>query len=550
MAMPDMRTLNRLFQWLVTVTSGQSRLGPKEDKKQGERKARSSTELVEGREAKAKALSEKDKRTVERIGERGLLTYLHNLIDLDAVAAAYKKAGIRHCEVCLRTPGGGMFKEEVQEMKESELGVVPGAVAVATGEDALIKEEQDDGTSGGCKWFQPRIPELVSRRICCALILYSAPIPDEDDPIPSSVLAHIYAVSRRQKRDESPSVSAYYSWSDVLAVAGIEVPDTALKLFYEDVWLPFCIRVSRPGLTFSAHKRLLPDPYQKANDHHVGARGLCQIFLMRQQIMRAIRFVLSHKLEELDAYLRSPSGRDMGDSMPVWWCPWIHDLSLMFGFSRHGYMALEKIVQDEDLPFTKVALEQHIRLVFFTSTATCPAASYGLLEAEEEQSRWVDAARRLLPDSKDYEDRMARILTAVTASLPSSHPYRIRPFVAVPGQVPGFVFDETKAISDTSAAPSSQEPESSGINGLSKAGGPGRKRRGRVSSGSVSSVVEPEEVNDSAAGESAAPLPPLKCSRLSPALPLHYLLNESVERRRLYLTELYPMAFGKQLVDR
>lgn len=44
----------------------------------------------------------------------------------------------------------------------------------------------------------------------------------------------------------------------------------------------------------------------------------------------------------------------------MWWCPWIHDLGLMAGCVRHGFMNINAMRGDEALPLNPTSINDHI----------------------------------------------------------------------------------------------------------------------------------------------------------------------------------------------
>lgn len=46
--------------------------------------------------------------------------------------------------------------------------------------------------------------------------------------------------------------------------------------------------------------------------------------------------------------------------LPMWWCPWIHDLGLMAGCVRHGFMNINAMRGDEALPLNPTSVNDHI----------------------------------------------------------------------------------------------------------------------------------------------------------------------------------------------
>lgn len=134
-----------------------------------------------------------------------------------------------------------------------------------------------------------------------------------------------------------------YCWKDVLRIRGLRLQEADCERFYQTIWLPFCDKIiCTKVLSYAQNKLVVPNPLLSTSDHHFAAKGLCQMFVLRQQMLYIMYFLLVNCEEVLVDYLRSPLGRNV-ENMPVWWCPWIHDIGLFLGFLKHGYLSLESI---------------------------------------------------------------------------------------------------------------------------------------------------------------------------------------------------------------
>lgn len=220
-----------------------------------------------------------------------------------------------------------------------------------------------------------------------------------------------------------------YSWRAFKLRCATCLTPLELQRFYEDHWLPLCFAIlNPPPSNTTANKLHLPNPFFRATDHSSTVRGVMEVFLLRQHVLYAIRFVVWNMMYDLIIFLRSPAGRTHSDRpyyespFPVWWCPWIHDVALLIGCLKHGYMALEAIMLDPELPFFRPTLQDHIRRVFLVGfEGMPPAAPPGSFRDGWEAEMWVQQVSLMMPDMRDLENRMLFVLTRVTARLPPQH---------------------------------------------------------------------------------------------------------------------------------
>jgi hypothetical protein len=259
-----------------------------------------------------------------------------------------------------------------------------------------------------------------------------------------------------QAVDDLNGSIAPYDWSRAVSRCQIRRTPEQLQHFYQQVWLPFVQTLTaRKVLSHSQHKLVVPNPLMSASDHHFAAKGLCHLFVIRQQMLRAAQYLLSHELQNLMVYLRSPGGRNV-DSMPLWWCPWIHDLGALIGLVKYGFLSLREMKCDPDLPFTPQYLDSHVRQVFLLGSSSMLPCGVDDLSSNTEAEQFVQAAVLMFPEYRDLECRVMRILEDVTRCLPMEHPYRVRSFQAlrlVPLSSAVEESEETEPVSEDAEAP-------------------------------------------------------------------------------------------------
>jgi chromodomain-helicase-DNA-binding protein 7 len=303
------------------------------------------------------------------------------------------------------------------------------------------------------------------QRICAAFVVYGAPpvrksmdlndvfsrqyldgVPTSYVNVSDDVALRLYSISLAMRIPEQvlQAIGIYdldqnsrsmwphhniYSWRAFKLRCATCLTPIELQRFYEDHWLPFCFAVlNPPPSNTTANKLHLPNPFFRATDHSSTVRGVVEVFLLRQHVLYSIRFVTWNMMYDLIIFLRSPAGRThmerpyFESPFPVWWCPWIHDVALLLGCLKHGYMALEAIMLDPELPFFRPILQDHIRRVFLIGfEGMPPAAPPGSFRDGWEAELWVQQVSLMMPEMRDLENRMLFVLTRVTARLPQHH---------------------------------------------------------------------------------------------------------------------------------
>merc|ERR1712107_25292 len=87
-------------------------------------------------------------------------------------------------------------------------------------------------------------------------------------------------------------------------------------------------------------------------NHSEESIAFASAILRRVRLTRSIRCIVGDGVQfhTLDSFLRSYKVRGDMKDMPLWWCPWIHDIALMVHVARFGlFSILDDIKNDEKL---------------------------------------------------------------------------------------------------------------------------------------------------------------------------------------------------------
>ncbi|CAN0150637.1 unnamed protein product [Ascophyllum nodosum] len=220
-----------------------------------------------------------------------------------------------------------------------------------------------------------------------------------------------------------------------------------------------------------------PDPTREVADHSPVARGVAYIFLKRQQLLRTLRFYLYKRKDEVAKWSRNQQSAQVKhdrDGLPLWWCPWIHDLGLMAGCVRHGFMNVNAMRSDTTLPLNPSSILDHITRALvvgvedpmsqmdkdFPTAGVAPTAGLpqdggktaasprsqssvasssaaaaaavragkGLDGTDEKVQAWAEEASEEFPTRRATEERVFRICVSLTKLLPHSNPLRVRSY--------------------------------------------------------------------------------------------------------------------------
>ena len=143
--------------------------------------------------------------------------------------------------------------------------------------------------------------------------------------------------------------------------------------------------------------------------------------------MKAVRFVVGGGVpaEELLSFLRGPAMRRNLDGVPIWWCPWIHDIAVMVTASTHGLFALHAPSDQSRMSASvskclgRGAIEKHIRSVFVEghnefSKPMLPQC-YMNTCSENDVDHWIEVQASQFPSARVLERRIAFLCATLTS---------------------------------------------------------------------------------------------------------------------------------------
>lgn len=457
--LPDPRHLNRLFIWLITNEMARAKRAElqaaaeklqKEKRTKAREEARKANALAKAQEMATKAAKKSAEESFNDASllspdldtpltlsgqESLLIDAVKNSLDYHALTSVFKTnvLGLKKCEYIVSLPVQARPVGFPVGSSQSSVDAVRTNARHSSDNTQMEVDAADVDAEQQVK-ASSTISEFDSIRLGAALILYGAPIFTPLKASRANALKYLMGFTtasslKVDQNEESKSKdeewSASFSWKNIKAYSGVNVTDEALEAFYANIWMPFCMLITHKNiLSSSQQKYLVPNPLLPLSDHHFTAKGLCQLFVIRQQILRTIGIVLKTCLNELLEYLRSPNGRVV-ENMPIWWCPWIHDLGLLVGIEKHGFLMLQKIFSDSELPFNQKYLRAFIQKVFISGTSFFPPVGRFDLRNEHDCEEFLKFALIQYPDIKDLELRIVRILEEVTKNLPPEHPAKL-----------------------------------------------------------------------------------------------------------------------------
>lgn len=248
-------------------------------------------------------------------------------------------------------------------------------------------------------------------------------------PIPFSCLASPTPMNK------CPFFSMEDAFSPLFKNAGVDWSEKkeSLDSYLQTILLPHCLKICLTLSEEQTKKALdqgkvdaymgrrpphnlspLPDPFIPREHHSEEALAHAYAILRRARLMKSIRFIVGGgiPLNVLTEFLRGPVLKSQTIGIPVWWCPWIHDLGLLVHAALHGLGTITTV-----LPLQQSLIEQHVRETFITGTSNKePALPKCFLDqaSKEEVDAWVEMHSKQFPTFHVIEHRLALICSHLT----------------------------------------------------------------------------------------------------------------------------------------
>jgi hypothetical protein len=286
--------------------------------------------------------------------------------------------------------------------------------------------------------------------ICAVILFYGYPFTENGE---SEMYRNLWTGFREQcgHFDDTPPESLFHATRFESLLTGLcssgDIPTTAaIKDYVEKCFLPHCLKLCLYGNgpttknargskgeyeTASGTSRYpepshdlqspFPDPCLPLTDQSIEAVGTANAVLRRVRLMRSILLIASgrvsaHKIQDI---LHSRSMRQSMTGLPVWWCPWIHDVALLIHASTRG---LFSIFKDRDSStnvgpaFSPATIMHHIHSSFLGNEQVTPRE---VLDASspDDSTAWMKVYAKEFPSLKVVERRLLFLCAKATEEL-------------------------------------------------------------------------------------------------------------------------------------
>ena len=111
-------------------------------------------------------------------------------------------------------------------------------------------------------------------------------------------------------------------------------------------------------------------------------------------------------------------------SMPVWWCPWIHDLALLVQAATGGLFSVIPNRAHHAI-FSPKALQEYLYSSFVAEEQALPAFKQ---TPPEQVAAWTEQQAKKFPSLNQLERRMAFLCSRATAEVESEARFDNLPF--------------------------------------------------------------------------------------------------------------------------
>lgn len=293
------------------------------------------------------------------------------------------------------------------------------------------------------KQSSAQLTSVEISQLCVSIFLIGAPlhILSDRDVVPFEIFERMGTFLPHKDAPDMPAFTVqdiegqnplpYFDWNNVARFAKLTAhPVEILKAAFSEAIIPFCAALlSTEDSLFHPNGLDLPNPLQPSSQHNAVAKHLCQEFIRRQHFLRVIQYFLTVGSSQLFMYLRCPVGRSklsQENGMPAWWCPWIHDVGVMAGCLKHGFLSMDAILSDRSLPFHDDHLKKHIRCVFLYGSSKVAPAAASIFSDERDAEKWVSIVATAIPNTLVLEARIAKILSDLTQRLPAGHLLKVK----------------------------------------------------------------------------------------------------------------------------
>jgi hypothetical protein len=279
--------------------------------------------------------------------------------------------------------------------------------------------------------------------ICAAALQFGFPsLPTSDGSVVHpSVLSALQCSAPSSMFDNRAFVSEAGKFVNGIVDVGVE----DVIHYVESALLPHCLRLCINGngprtrmarasrgrfetaLGFSLYPEYtksrqtpLPDPCTPLSEHSIEALTCALAILRRVRLLRAAQYLVGIEATPLLEFLRTSSALLVdpenivgSDDMPLWWCPWIHDLGLLVNVACSG---LSGIWNPHQGVLTAQSIQQFIDKSFIDNKSREELPFPDQTEVKE----WIQEQSHQLPSPNTLERRLGYVCSLLTQHLDTS----------------------------------------------------------------------------------------------------------------------------------
>jgi hypothetical protein len=294
--------------------------------------------------------------------------------------------------------------------------------------------------------------------VCSAILLFGFPC-----ETPSKAMdVSLWRTSREQSGavdEEEPA--SLFNMHDFMGhvkhlAEDIDLPDDeTVRTYVEKVLLPFCVRlcvngngpsignargsngkyetalgVNRYPEPSQKVQSPLPDPCIPLEGHSLEAVANGLAILRRVSLMKSALHIASGGLpvDKIVETARSLTLCQNLDGLPLWWCPWVHDVALLANAALNGLFSIVKDRHEYSAgsAFCRQAIVQHMYSTYVADETALPKM---IVEhsVPEDVNDWIDFHAEEFPSVNTLERRLAFLCTELTKDLDGDSRFHIIP---------------------------------------------------------------------------------------------------------------------------
>jgi hypothetical protein len=293
-------------------------------------------------------------------------------------------------------------------------------------------------------------PEL--RAALCMLVCYYGFPSSSNDGVRVNEALWTINLFREKESHHKPSFLFHKSRFQSLLedrCKGIEIPGWGVIVEYvEKTLLPHCLKLCIYGNgasttdargskgnyeTFDGSNRYiepsetlqspLPDPCLPLYEQSIEAVGTACAILRRCRLMNCLMSIAGGVIpcDDLQKISRSHVFCQSMDGLPVWWCPWTHDIALLVHAVTRGLFSL---IEDRrrgkmihETPFSPKALSEHIRSTFFSEHSRAIPKLVASTASASDIVVWTKSLADEFPSMNVVERRLSFLCALATEKL-------------------------------------------------------------------------------------------------------------------------------------